>query len=379
MREIKSIILFRLKLMLKTPVTLIFLFVMPTIFSLIFGSLSSGEQVETEIPVVQSEGKYAEELIHLLEQNDEYVWQQESLETARQLVADREVIAAVVIPEDVEERLIEKDALFDVIVNQKTEQYLVLSPYLEGISQSVHQIFHDIEQVDVTEVNDEAFEQIVQDLVSEQIIAVESGPLEDNNEKEVNTLPIGFTIMFMMFALGNAASSIHVEREEKTWQRLMVSPISSFQVLSGYLLSYFILGWLQLGTLMIVMKLVFDVDWGNLLYLIPFASLTILLIVGYAIMMASLMKTRKQTEITNSIIIVSTCMLGGVYWPLEIVPPFMQTLSKFVPQAWMISGFENIMKGDIMLSNLNMDTLILSAITIVFLTIGIVKIRKITH
>lgn len=365
--------------MLKTPVTLIFLFVMPTIFSLIFGSLSSGEQVETEIPVVQSEGKYAEELIHLLEQNDEYVWQQESLETARQLVADREVIAAVVIPEDVEERLIEKDALFDVIVNQKTEQYLVLSPYLEGISQSVHQIFHDIEQVDVTEVNDEAFEQIVQDLVSEQIIAVESGPLEDNNEKEVNTLPIGFTIMFMMFALGNAASSIHVEREEKTWQRLMVSPISSFQVLSGYLLSYFILGWLQLGTLMIVMKLVFDVDWGNLLYLIPFASLTILLIVGYAIMMASLMKTRKQTEITNSIIIVSTCMLGGVYWPLEIVPPFMQTLSKFVPQAWMISGFENIMKGDIMLSNLNMDTLILSAITIVFLTIGIVKIRKITH
>ena len=379
MREIKSIILFRLKLMLKTPVTLIFLFVMPTIFSLIFGSLSSGEQVETEIPVVQSEGKYAEELIHLLEQNDEYVWQQESLETARQLVADREVIAAVVIPEDVEERLIEKDALFDVIVNQKTEQYLVLSPYLEGISQSVHQIFHDIEQVDVTEVNDEAFEQIVQDLVSEQIIAVESGPLEDNNEKEVNTLPIGFTIMFMMFALGNAASSIHVEREEKTWQRLMVSPISSFQVLSGYLLSYFILGWLQLGTLMIVMKLVFDVDWGNLLYLIPFASLTILLIVGYPIMMASLMKTRKQTEITNSIIIVSTCMLGGVYWPLEIVPPFMQTLSKFVPQAWMISGFENIMKGDIMLSNLNMDTLILSAITIVFLTIGIVKIRKITH
>lgn len=379
MREIKSIILFRLKLMLKTPVTLIFLFVMPTIFSLIFGSLSSGEQVETEIPVVQSEGKYAEELIHLLEQNDEYVWQQESLETARQLVADREVIAAVVIPEDVEERLIEKDALFDVIVNQKTEQYLVLSPYLEGISQSVHQIFHDIEQVDVTEVNDEAFEQIVQGLVSEQIIAVESGPLEDNNEKEVNTLPIGFTIMFMMFALGNAASSIHVEREEKTWQRLMVSPISSFQVLSGYLLSYFILGWLQFGTLMIVMKLVFDVDWGNLLYLIPFASLTILLIVGYAIMMASLMKTRKQTEITNSIIIVSTCMLGGVYWPLEIVPPFMQTLSKFVPQAWMISGFENIMKGDIMLSNLNMDTSILSAITIGFLTIGTVKIRKITH
>lgn len=358
--------------MLKSPVTLVLLFAMPIIFSLIFGSLQSeGEQEKLEIMVVEADHSYSDDLVTLLKQNDTYDWQETSLETAKEQVENDEVVAAVVIPQDVEKRLTEKEALFDVIVNQKTEEYLALSPYLEGTSRSVHQIYHDINDVD-----HEQFDVLLHEVASNEIIDVTKSSLEDGTEEQVNVLPVGFTIMFMMFALSNAASSIHQEREEKTWQRLIMSPVSSFQLITGYVLSYFILGWLQLGTLMLVMKLVFGVNWGDPLYFIPFASLTILLVVGFSLMMASLLKSKKQTQIVNAIVIVSTCMLGGIYWPLEIVPVFMQQISKFVPQTWMISGFEAIMQGDIVYSNFNMDVFVLSCFTIVFLWIGLLNLRK---
>lgn len=38
-------------------------------------------------------------------------------------------------------------------------------------------------------------------------------------------------------------------------------------------------------------------------------------------------------------------MLAGVYWPLEIMPNFMQRLAEFIPQTWAIRGFRDIASG----------------------------------
>lgn len=375
MREIITIVLFRLKLMLKSPATIVLLFAMPIIFSLIFGSLqSNGEQERSKIVLVPSNDEYSEDFEALFLQNDRFAWQIESLDTARSLVANSDVIAAVVIPNDIESRLTNKKALFDVIVNQKTEQYMAFSPYVEGVSQSLHQIYHDVKLVDQA-----TFPRVLHDLASRKVIEIEDVSLENNTENSANVGLIGFTLMFMMFAISNAAAAIHTERTDKTWQRLLISPITSLQLLIGYLLSFFILGWIQLATLMIVMTLVFQLNWGNLIYLLPFASLVILSIVGYGLMMASVTKTKKQTEILNAVIIVSTCMLGGIYWPLDIVPSTMQQIANFVPQTWMISGFEEVMQGDILLSRLNMNSFILSMFTIVFLSIGLFNLRKLKN
>ena len=348
---------------------------MPLIFSLIFGNLQSGGTEEkSKIALVESNTEIGKELFTLLKQNDKYEWETVSLEIARELVSEQEVIAAVVIPDDAETRLEEEIPLFNVIVYQETEDYLALSPYLEGTALSVYQVFNDVKQVENAE-----FIQVLKEMADTKIIDLVNTPVKGLDEKKVDLTPLGFTIMFMMFGITSLAASIHTERTEKTWQRLVTSSISSFQLLTGYVFSFFIIGWIQLGTLMLVMKLVFKVDWGNLLYLIPFASLTILLIVGFGIMIASLTKTKKQTEIFNAVLIVSTCMLGGIYWPLDIVPSIMQQISKFVPQTWMISGFGEIMSGNLSPSIFKMDILVLSIFTLVFLVIGLRNLKRATY
>ena len=41
---------------------------------------------------------------------------------------------------------------------------------------------------------------------------------------------------------------------------------------------------------------------------------------------------------------LSICLaaLGGAWWPLEIVPDFMQIIGRISPVAWAMDGFKNI-------------------------------------
>lgn len=358
--------------MIKSPATIVLLFVMPLVFSFVFGSLQAGDEEKPVVNIVESENELGIEIAKLFRQNNKYEWTTVSLEKAKKNVSDQKVIAAIVIPDDMEKRLQEKSPLFETIVYQQTEQYLALSPYLEGTAILVHQLFNDSMQLQEGE-----FQNVLRSMASNKLIELTNQSVGDLEEEPVNLTPIGFTIMFMMFAITGAASEIHTERTQKTWQRLNTSPINKFQLLCGYLLSFFVIGWIQLGTLMVVMKIIFGVNWGNLFYLIPFASLTILMIVGFSIMLAGLTKTKHQAEVFNAILIVSTCMLGGVYWPLDIVPPIMQQISKFVPQSWMMSGFEEIMSGSINQSILNMNIIVLGGFTSLFLVIGLFKLNRI--
>ena len=78
------------------------------------------------------------------------------------------------------------------------------------------------------------------------------------------------------------------------------------------------MGWIQFAVLMAAMNIMFDTTWGNLAYMIPFASLVILCVVGFGLMIAGIVKTKQQAAAIRAVLIVSTCMLGGVYWPIEL-------------------------------------------------------------
>lgn len=158
-------------------------------------------------------------------------------------------------------------------------------------------------------------------------------------------------------------------------QPLLTSPTSKGQVMIGYLFSYFMMGAIQLFVLMVVMNLIYGSMWGNLIYFVPFAALVILTIVGFGLMMASIVKTRQQASALSAVLIVSTCMLGGVYWPLEIVPEFMQQIAKAVPQSWMITGFREIVSGSLYIPAIRNSTVVLLGISLLFFAIGLRKMK----
>lgn len=374
MHKVLAIAWLHLKSQLTSPAAIVLLFVMPIMFSVIFGGIGSGDSVKNKplVLIVGAQNEVYKQTIRLLSANEQFTWEESDEAAARDRVLNQEAIAAVKIADNILDHLEKEEHLFEMIVQRKTQEYATLNRYVDGVGRTLAQaaLF--------SAGMDEGSYQILLGKAAERDPIITSQKViqkESSNSGAVSLLSVGFTIMFMMFGISGAASTILDERVGGTWQRLLTSPTTKIQVMTGYLLSYFLMGWIQLSVLMVAMELIYGATWGNLLYFIPFATLVIITIVGFGLMMASILKTRQQAGAVSTVVIVSTCMLGGVYWPLDIVPEFMQQLAKGVPQNWMIIGFREIISGSLYTPAIQKAVLVLIGFSFLFFAIGLKKIK----
>ena len=371
MRKIWTVAWLHLKELFKSPGALVMMFILPGLFSWIFGGIAvESEQNQPIVDVVINEEEQGAEIFNLLKKNEHYQWNKETLKQAKENIEKQDTVAAIVIPADLQKRITEEQPMFDVILRSRTEDYLALVPHLQGTASIISRSYL---MVDSSAVSD-----VLVAVGKSKGVNVEKQTFqkEENNLVDINLMFVGFAIMFMMFGLSGAASTILDEQIGGTWSRLMVSPAKKFQIGLGYLIAYFLMGWIQFAVLMVAMNILFDAQWGKLTYMIPFASLVILCVVGFGLMIAGIVKTKQQAGAIGAVLIVSTCMLGGVYWSIELVPEFMQKISLAVPQSWAMSGFKEIISGSLHTSTLIKDTLALLGFTAGFFLIAI---RGITY
>ncbi|WHZ03438.1 ABC transporter permease [Neobacillus sp. YX16] len=374
MRRIGVIAWLHLKELFKSPGALVMMFILPGLFGWIFGGIAieSGE-TKPVIDVVINEEEHSAEIFTLLKKNEHYKWNKATLQEAKEHVEGQDTLAAIVIPTNIQQKVMGKQPLFDVILRNKTEDYLALEPHLQGTANVIIRVLQIEEESDSAALPD-----LLEAVATSKGVAIEKQTIQrdDNSSVEINLMFVGFAIMFMMFGLSGAASTILDERIGGTWGRLMVTPASKLQISIGYLIAYFLMGWIQFAVLMVAMNLLFGTTWGNLTYMIPFASLVILCVVGFGLMIAGIVKTKQQAGAIGAVLIVSTCMLGGVYWSIDLVPEYMQKISLAVPQSWAMSGFKEIISGSLHPTTLIRDTLALLAFTAGFFLIAI---RGITY
>jgi ABC-2 type transport system permease protein len=370
MRKTWTIAWLHLKEIFKSPGALVLMFILPGLFSWIFGGIAVGsEQNKPIVDVVFNEEQQSTEIFNLLKKNEHYQWNKETSKQAKENVKQQDTVAAVVIPANIQQRIIEKQPLFDVILRNKTEDYLALVPHLQGTAKLIIRSY---------QVDSATFPDMLEAAAMSKGVNIEKQTIqkEDNSLVQINLMFVGFAIMFMMFGLSGAASTILDERIGGTWGRLMITPANRLQISLGYLIAYFLMGWIQFAVLMAAMNIMFATNWGNLFNMIPFASLVIICVVGFGLMVAGIVKTKQQAGAIGAVLIVSTCMLGGVYWPIDIVPEMMQKISLAVPQSWAMSGFKEIISGSLHFNTLLKDTLALLGFTAFFF---LIVIRGITY
>ena len=237
MRKIWAITSLNLKEFFTSPSSIVLMFVLPIMFGWIFGGMSLGSEANKPIVnvVVDEEGA-SEEIVQLLKMNDHFEWKSETEQQAKINVSAQEAVAAVMIPENIEQRISEKQPLFDIIVQTKTEDYLALHPHLQGTASLISRSYEVARSQ-----GSSTFQNLLTTVINNKGIAVEKQIIQKDNTStnEVNLMFVGFAIMFMMFGLAGAASTILDERIGGTWGRLMVVPASKLQISFGYLFAYF--------------------------------------------------------------------------------------------------------------------------------------------
>ncbi len=181
--------------------------------------------------------------------------------------------------------------------------------------------------------------------------------------------------MFVMMLVFNMSGVILEERSLGTWGRLLTAPTARSGILSGYLLSFFMTGMFQFAVLVGISTLLFRVHWGPVLPLAAMAAAFILCSSGLGLFLAGLVRTAEQQRTIGVLVVSSISMLGGVYWPLELLGDTMRRIGYLTPQAWAMEGFREVMLRGGDWGGLVWPLTVLLTLALVCMTAGLARVR----
>jgi ABC-2 type transport system permease protein len=191
------------------------------------------------------------------------------------------------------------------------------------------------------------------------------------DNKKVNTiLSLGFMVMFMLFMSTNAASLILEDKQFKTYGRILSSPITTRNYFIQNLLSFIAIMILQVCAIFAILKLIFKADLGpsifNMLVLFIVFALTA---VSLGVAISSFAKDLRQDNAISYLVTIPMSMLGGCFWPREIMPKVLQQLANFTPVTWVLKASEKLLYGS-SINAIGSEIAILLLFALVFLIAG---------
>lgn len=160
-------------------------------------------------------------------------------------------------------------------------------------------------------------------------------------------IPLGFQYygVLLLFIAARLASVIMEDRANKTLLRIGAAPVTHFQYLWQNLLAYSII-LIALNLVVVVAGVVVHGDGLTspiLLFIIySFFSMTA---IGFSLAWYSLFRNKESAINVFSGVIMLITMLGGVMWPVEIMPVFFQRLAMLLPTYWLMEGMIVIIRG----------------------------------
>jgi len=150
--------------------------------------------------------------------------------------------------------------------------------------------------------------------------------------------------ILMIITVVSTSLTIVREREERTIEQLIVSPLGSMELILGKVVPYMIL---TLGSALAIMAfgyLIFGVGVkGSLLLL--FLSMALFLTVGVAtgILISAIADTRQFAFLLSVLFtVLPTLLLSGFVFPIRNMAPFIQGITYLVPARYFTEIIRNI-------------------------------------
>jgi ABC-2 type transport system permease protein len=188
---------------------------------------------------------------------------------------------------------------------------------------------------------------------------------------------IGFSIFFSMYAMVFGIGTILNDRQYKTWQRMLISPVSKASILGGSMVVAYITGAIQLGVLILAGRYLLGVDWGSSIAgILMVAGAFVFAVTSMGLLLSGVVKTYAQLASISPVVLTSTSMIGGCMWPLEIVNnKVLLFLAELTPQKWAMQGMEAIASKGMGFEAAVLPTIVLLAMGALFFAAGVKTIR----
>jgi ABC-2 type transport system permease protein len=133
------------------------------------------------------------------------------------------------------------------------------------------------------------------------------------------------------------AMSVAREREQGTFDQLLVTPFRPFEIMAGKALPSMLVGTIQASGVLLVAQLWFRIPFaGSYLTLYTGLSMFLLAAVGIGLLVSSVAATMQQAMLYSMLLIMPFSLLSGLTTPLSSMPRWLQYLTAINPLRYAI-------------------------------------------
>jgi ABC-2 type transport system permease protein len=409
-RRIGALVQLDIRELLKERGQLFTMIALPILLTLFFGLMlgSSDHESKVAVAVADLDGtSYSAQVVQLVTAEPSFSVAKQTEGQARKLVSDGKVGAAIVVPKGFGADVVkERTARLEVLKDPRSSSGLAVAQVVRG---AAGRIAADAEAARLAAAAIEAVQRygpvefppptlqepsLARDFASlyktadtfwqpKPPVEVIATAVVASKVRGQSTQPTGFaqyslglTVMFMMFMALGTAGGVLEERELGTLPRLLTTPTRKSVLLGGKLSGILVTVGAQAAIMILVGVLVFRVPWlGDPLGVLIVLGSYALACTAIGVALTAAVRTRGQFAALTPIIATSLSMLGGCYWPLDIVPPLMQKVALATPTGWAMTGLVDVVVRNQGVVSALTPAAVLLGIAGVFFALGVRSLR----
>jgi ABC-2 type transport system permease protein len=396
MRKIATLAWLNLEQVFKDRAGLFTLVALPLMLTMLFGTVMGGGERKSNIAVADLDRTEISAEIVAAFDPAVYSIHRVDEETARAMAASGEAVAGIVIPKGFSDDVLGGvDTTLTMYKDPRSTSVIAAQQVLTGraervaanalTSKCIQQALagasaggaaYSAPSSDLFRYADDMWEP--QPPVFLRTLSVSRTKVRASTEQPMgfSQYSLGFTLMFMLFMAMGSAGGFLDEREQGTLARLLTTPTTKVQLVLGKVAGIYATVIFQASVMIVFGVALFHVPWGDdPLGVAMIISSFGLAATGLGVMISSLARTRGQVSALTAVGATAMSMLGGAYWPLDIVSPVMRTIALFTPVGWAMTGLTNVVVRSQGAAQAVMPALALLGMAALFLGIGVSRLR----
>jgi ABC-2 type transport system permease protein len=176
----------------------------------------------------------------------------------------------------------------------------------------------------------------------DQIVQIENEQLAGADVKSPGATRVvgGWAIMFLLFSVSGASTSLFEEKQAGIFHRVLASPVSRAHILWSKYLFNMLMGLVQLMVLFLAGQVLFGIEvTSHLPGLIVVALAASIACTAFGMLLSAVSPNPAAASGLATFLILTMSAIGGAWFPTSFMPEFIQMISKITLVYWSMEGF----------------------------------------
>lgn len=193
-----------------------------------------------------------------------------------------------------------------------------------------------------------------------------------------NFVPAIMGMLLMLVCAMMTSISIVREKEKGTMEVLLVSPVRPLMIIIAKVIPYLLLAFVILTTILLLGRFVLGVPLqGSIVWIYLVSTIYILMALSLGLLISNLASTQLAALLLSAmVLLVPIVMLSGMMFPVESMPQILQWVSAVVPPRYYIEAMRKLMIMGVGFNEVLREVTILTAMTLLFMSISLATFKK---